>query len=90
MWFMAGIGAIGAGLFLALRELLPWWEATRTGVVRTRSARAEAVRRDEDPERFKDLTGRRMKAAGTGLLFIVGGLAWLGWNAIGFMLAVAP
>ncbi|MBB4081392.1 hypothetical protein [Brevundimonas lenta] len=86
---MAGIGAIGAGVFLTLREFLPWLEANRTGAVRTRGARPQLVRRDEDPERFKDLTGRRLKAAGPGLLILAAGFGWLFWNVLAIAVSTA-
>jgi hypothetical protein len=89
MWFMVGLGAIGAGLLLALRELIPWMEAGRTGRIKTRGERAQTVIRDEDPERFEALLKRRFNAAGPGALFVVGGLVWLAWNGLGFMMATA-
>jgi hypothetical protein len=87
MWFLIGVGAIGAGLLLLLRELIPWMEAARTGTIRTRGTRAQTVSRAEDPERFKALLQRRFSAAGPGALFIIGGLVWLGWNALGLLVS---
>ena len=89
MWFLIGVGAIGAGLLLALRELLPWMEANRTGRIKTRGDRAQTVVRDDDPERFKALLKRRFNAAGPGALFVIGGLVWLAWNMLGLLMMTA-
>ncbi|WP_439470349.1 hypothetical protein [Brevundimonas sp.] len=89
MWFLIGAGAIGAGLLLALRELLPWMEANRTGRIRTRGDRAQTVLRDEDPERFKALLKKRFNAAGPGALFVIGGVVWLAWNLLGLLMMAA-
>jgi len=89
MWFLIGAGAIGAGLLLALRELLPWMEANRTGRIRTRGDRAQTVLRDEDPERFKALLNKRFNAAGPGALFVIGGVVWLAWNLLGLLMMAA-
>lgn len=89
MWLMAGIGAIGAGLYLTLRALIPWMEANRTGTIRTQGARPQTVTRAEDPERFKTLVDRRFNAAGPGALFLIGGVVWLGWNLLGLAMAVS-
>jgi len=89
MWLLAGIGAMGAGLLLLLRELIPWMEANRTSRIRTRGARPQIVTRAEEPERFKALTARRFSAAGPGALFVIGGLVWLGWNLLGLVVSTA-
>ena len=52
MWVLAGIGAVLAGLFLMLRELLPAFEAGRTGVIRSKGAAATRIERAAEPERF--------------------------------------
>ena len=89
MWLMIGGGAIGAGLFLMLREFLPWVEARRTGRVRRKGARAQIVTREAEPERFEALLQNRLKAAGSGALLILGGLGWLAWNALGLVASVS-
>lgn len=87
IWLYSGLGAIAAGLFLSLREFLPWLEARRTGRLRTRGARSQLILRDQEPERFEILADRRLKAAGPGALFALGGVFWLGWNMLGLILA---
>ena len=80
MWFLIGAGAIGAGLFLTLRSLLPWLAAQRTGVIRSRGSRAQKIERAVEPERFQALAKQRFSGVGPGVLCILGGLAWLAYN----------
>ena len=89
MWLLMGLGAIGGGLFLTLREILPWFAAQRSGVIRTRGARSEKISRAVDPERFNALARRRLKAAAPGSVVIQGGAAWLALNIVA-LLARAP
>ncbi|WP_420479695.1 hypothetical protein [Brevundimonas sp. FT23028] len=86
MVFMAAIGAICAGIFLAAREILPWLDARRTGVIRTRGDRPRPVLRTEEPDRFHALANRRLGAAGTGLLLLIGGLSALFWSVVDLVL----
>ena len=69
-------GACLAGLYLNLRELLPFLEAHRSGVVRTRGYKREAVRRSEDPARFKALLRNHIDGMVIGLLAVLFGILW--------------
>ena len=72
---MMAVGGIGAGLYLMLKDFLPWLLARQTGTIRTRGYRAQIVRRDENPERFHGLSRQRLQGAGTGAMLLIGGLA---------------
>ena len=80
MWFLMGAGAILAGLMLSVKGLGAWTKAKSSGEIRLRGTRAEVVRRDSDPDRFRRLAADRLKSAIPGLLVLLGGVAWLGWN----------
>lgn len=69
-------GACLAGLYLFLRDLLPFLEAHRSGVVRTRGYKREAVRRSEDPARFKALLRNHIDGMLIGLLAVLFGILW--------------
>jgi|LauGreStaDraftv2_3_1035109.scaffolds.fasta_scaffold171826_1 hypothetical protein len=69
-------GACLAGLYLILRDLLPFLEAHRSGVVRTRGYKREAVRRSEDPARFKALLRNHIDGMVIGLLAVLFGILW--------------
>ena len=69
-------GACLAGLYLILRDLLPFLEAHRSGVVRTRGYKREAVRRSEDPARFKALLRNHIDCMVIGLLAVLFGILW--------------
>lgn len=71
---MMGIGALLAGLYFLLQAGWPWWKAQRSGVIFTQGYRPQKVERDLDPERFKSLSDRRLKAARGGLLISGGGV----------------
>lgn len=80
MWFLIGAGAIGAGLFLTLRSLIPWMTAQRTGVIRSQGSRAQKIERAVEPDRFRALAKKRLNGAATGLICLVGGIVWLVYN----------
>jgi hypothetical protein len=69
-------GACLAGLYLILRDLMPFLEAHRSGVVRTRGYKREAVRRSEDPARFKALLRNHIDGMIIGLLAVLFGILW--------------
>jgi hypothetical protein len=69
-------GACLAGLYLILRDLLPFLAAHRSGVVRTRGYKREAVRRSEDPVRFKALLRNHIDGMVIGLLAVLFGILW--------------
>lgn len=70
------IGACLAGLYMILRDLLPFLEAHRSGVVRTRGYKREAVRRADDPERFRRLLRNHVDGMVIGLMAIAFGILW--------------
>jgi hypothetical protein len=85
MILLFAIGAVFAGLFLGLKDLLPLLAARRSGVVLRKGAREVRVRRDEDPAGFERLLANRSKGAATGF-----GLSMLGLIGLGlFGLAIA-
>ena len=72
---MASVGAVFGGLFLGLRDLVPFMAAQRSGSIMRKGARAIRVRRDEDPDGFARLLANRGKGAAIGFgLSIVGAL----------------
>lgn len=81
--FMLEVGAIGAGVFLFVRALMPLVSAHRTGAIRSQNHKAELIRRDVDPLRYASLLERRKRALIPPLLMLVGGalvivfFAWL-------------
>lgn len=80
MWFMIGIGLIGAGFYFGLRSLLHWMAAQSTGVIRRQGASTQKIERAVDPERFNALLKQRLNGLIQGLCCVVGGLAWLIYN----------
>jgi len=70
------IGAILGGLFLLLRDLLPYMAAQRTGVIRTLGHSRKPVLRTEEPGRFDALCRNRADGAITGAMVIAVGLVW--------------
>ncbi len=76
------IGAFLGGLFLILKELLPWLEAKRTGVIHTRGHRRVKVGKAVDPERFQGLCRQRVRSMGLGLIVIAFGFGWLVWPTL--------
>jgi|GEM_PF-3770795 len=71
------LGASLAGLYLILRDLLPWLEAQRTGTLHTRGHSRRKVFRADDPERFRTLLRNRTDGMLIGLLAIAFGILWL-------------
>ena len=69
-------GASLAGLYLILRDLFPWLEAQRSGVLRTRGYNRKRVLRAEDHERFRALLRNRVDGMIIGLLAVGVGICW--------------
>ncbi|WP_374275894.1 hypothetical protein [Brevundimonas sp.] len=79
---LAALGALLAGLYLALRDGLPWAAARRTGLIRRPGDRARTVSRAEDPERFDAMLDRRRKGMMTGLAVALAGLLFAAWQIL--------
>ncbi|HWE47349.1 MAG TPA: hypothetical protein VG407_15100 [Caulobacteraceae bacterium] len=60
-FMMGGVGAFFAGIFFGLKDLGPYLNAARTGVVVRRGYNAVKIARDEDPARFATLVASRRK-----------------------------
>ena len=77
-----------AGLFLFLKDFIPWQKAQRTGETRTRAYNSKVVRRADEPDRFealqKNLTGGMI----VGLLTIGVAFAWYLFGIISLVLLV--
>ena len=65
-----------AGLVLILRELIPFLQSQRTGVVHSRGHNRKRVLRAEEPLRFKALLRNRTDGMIIGLMVIGMGVAW--------------
>lgn len=88
---MVIIAAYIAGLFLVLREGVPWLKARASGVIYTRGHRRHKVLRADEPERFAALAAHRFRAMGTGALVLALAVGWTVWNIFGAVLrAAAP
>lgn len=70
------LGAILAGLYLTLKDLIPWLRSQQTGQTRTRAYNSKLVLRSEEPDRFNALQKNRVGGMVVGLLAIGGGIAW--------------
>ncbi|OGN46690.1 MAG: hypothetical protein A2093_05685 [Caulobacterales bacterium GWE1_67_11] len=86
---MVIIAAYIAGLFLILREGVPWLKARASGVIYTRGHRRHKVLRAEEPERFAALVATRFRAMGAGALVLALAVGWTVWHAIGAVLQSA-
>lgn len=83
------LGACLAGAYLILRDLLPFLEAKRSGMVRTRGYKREAVRRSEDPERFRVLLRNHIDGMVIGLMAVAFGILWTFFGLFA-LLAIFP
>ncbi len=84
---MLSIGALLSGLFMGVKDLLPYLSAQRSGVIARRGSGAVRVRRYEDPDGFARLLANRSKGATLALgLFMLGalGLSLVGLAFAGF------
>lgn len=76
MWIGVSIGAVFAGLYLLLKDLVPWLNSQRTGETRTRAYNSKIVSRAEEPDRFAALQRNHVDGMVLGLLAIVFAVAW--------------
>jgi len=83
------IGAYLAGLFLLLREAIPWLEAQRSGVIRSRGHRRDRVERAVDPDRFRVLSQQRFKAMGLGAICLAVAVGWTFWSLLNALVNAA-
>ncbi len=79
------IALYAAGLFLLLREAIPWLRARSSGVVHARGQRRTAVNRDVEPDRYAALMQTRSKAMWPGGIMVLVAVLWTGWSVIGFL-----
>ncbi len=70
------VGAVLAGLYLILKDLIPWLNSHRTGQTRTRAYNSKLVLRSEEPDRFSALQKNRVSGMFVGLLAIGIGVTW--------------
>jgi len=76
------LGAFLAGLFLTLKDMIPWARAQASGTIQTRGHNPRIVRRADDPERFKALSRNRLKSAWLGFILLMAAFGiWL-WTAV--------
>ncbi len=73
---MIVIGALLAGLFLILKDLVPLTAALGTGAIQTRGHRRQKVERATDPQRFRNLCRNRYRGIGLGLVVVAAGIGW--------------
>jgi hypothetical protein len=86
MWFVAGVGAILAGLIMVVRQGGAWLNARRTGVLVSKSYGAARIERAADPEKFERYMRARARGLGAPAVLILIGLAWLAWNFLAMFL----
>ena len=80
---MIFIAAVLAGLFFALRELLPYLSAQASGSIKRRGYNGGVVRRSEDPERFSALLRNRLKGALAGFgIVVVAVVVWIALSVL--------
>jgi hypothetical protein len=82
---MLSIGAVLSGLVLGIRDLLPFFEARRSGVIVRKGSGHARVRRDEDPDVFSRLLANRSKGATAALGLFMLGLLGVGLSALAFV-----
>lgn len=87
---LSGVGAFFGGLYLGLRDLLPYLGAKRSGVITRKGARAVRVRRDEDPERFDQLLANRAKGTAVGFGLAMAGALVVSLFGLGLFGAAGP
>ena len=86
MWFIAGVGAILAGLIMLARQGGALLNARRTGVLVSKSYGAARIERSADPEKFERFMRARTKGLGGPAVLILIGVGWLGWNFLALFL----
>ena len=77
------IGLYLAGLFLVVKDGVPWVLAVTSGTIRTRSSKRELVMREQEPGRFTDLVRQRFSGMAPGALCLILALAWTFWPVVG-------
>lgn len=82
------VGAVLAGLYLLLKDLIPWLKSQRTGETRTRAYNSKLVLRSEEPDRFDALQRNRISGMIVGLLAIGIGVAWAYFGIFSLVLLV--
>src|SRR5262245_62137988 len=80
------LGAFLAGLYLILKDLIPWLNSQRTGETRTRAYNSKLVLRSEEPDRFSALQRNRIDGMIVGLLAIGIGIGWFFFGLFGLIL----
>ncbi|PHY13145.1 hypothetical protein CSW58_07685 [Caulobacter sp. B11] len=86
MWFIAGIGAVLAGLIMLARQGLAVLKARRTGVLVSTSYGAPRIDRAAEPEKFDRFMAARAKGLVGPAVLVLIGLGWLGWNILALTL----
>ena len=82
--FILGIAALLSGLFIGLKDLIPYLRARRTGVILRKGALNVSVRRDADPEGFARLMANRSRGAVVGFGLSMAGAAIIGLFLLAF------
>ena len=82
------LGAVLAGLYLFLKDLIPWLNSQRTGETRTRAHNSKLVLRSEEPDRFSGLQRNRIDGMVVGLLAIGIGIGWAFFGIYSLVLLV--
>jgi len=80
------MAAYVAGLFLILREAIPWIRAVSSGEIQTRGHRRQTIRRAEDPQRFAAMAKSRFKAMGLGAIVLACAVGWTVWGVLSVIL----
>jgi hypothetical protein len=76
------LGAFLAGVFLALKDLIPWAQARASGSIRSRGHNRQVVRRQDDPEQFRLLLRNRLRDAWPGCILMMATFGiWL-WTSV--------
>jgi hypothetical protein len=80
-----------AGLYLFLKDLIPWLKSERTGETRTRAYNSKLVLRADESDRFGALQKNRVDGMIVGLLVIGVGIAlyYFGLFALVLLVPVA-
>ena len=77
-----------SGLYLVLKDLIPWLKGQRNGQTRTRAYNSKTVLRSEEPERFSALQRNRTEGMVVGLMVIGVGFAWFLFGIFSLILLV--
>lgn len=80
--FLLAVGALLGGLFLALKDFIPYLTARSSGVIKRKGHAGRKVSRTEDPEQFNRLLANRARSASVGLLVAFAGAVVLSLYAM--------